>query len=491
MFGLSIAGTFLYFLLFISLISISMYVSRTREITVESYFFANRNKHWVVLGISFLTSTLFSPYIFGLNSLGVASGFPMMYGIISAIMLIILGWFLAPIYLQTKINTLPEYFEKRFNKTCKYFLSSLYIFYNIFIRLMIILVAGSIYISKITGGDAYSSLLFFLIITGIYIVVGGLQAEIYVNIIQVFFITLSAVGFLGWVVYQGDGINLIVSNFSSLFTLGVNSDFSMVGILIGLPIIGFWFWCTDQFMVQKVLSSRNIHSIRKATILSVFLQIIPIIVFILPGFMMIYFFHGTASDESLNTLFYGGILPDSLRGGLIIGVAAILTASFASVFNSTSILITFDFYRSFRPASSERKLVLVGRLTAMILLFISIVLIPVAQNMNFNSCLKMFKTFSYFSALISAVFIISLVNNKIKAATAVTTLISGTIIIILRIIGEIVFNNDYLGNNIFSWFVKSNFLEFSTFIFVLSILFLFCINKLESVQHLVFYLKKL
>jgi SSS family solute:Na+ symporter len=111
-------------------------------------------------------------------------GLAIIYGIISAIMLVVLGWFLAPLYLRTKINTLPEYFEKRFIRTCRYFLSALYIFYNIFIRLMIILVAGNIFINTVTGADAYSSLLFFLIITGIYIIIGGLRAEIYVNVVR-------------------------------------------------------------------------------------------------------------------------------------------------------------------------------------------------------------------------------------------------------------------------------------------------------------------
>ena len=150
MFGLSTIDVLLYFLYPISLISISMYVSRTKEVTVESYFFANRNIHWLLLGISFSTTCIFSPYIFGLSSPVSSPGLAIVYGVISAIMLVVLGWFLAPLYLRTKINTLPEYFEKRFNRTCRYFLSALYIFYNIFVRLMIILVAGRLlFIGKI------------------------------------------------------------------------------------------------------------------------------------------------------------------------------------------------------------------------------------------------------------------------------------------------------------------------------------------------------
>jgi len=152
-----------------------------------------------VLGISFLTSCIISPYILGLTAYGSTSGIAIIYGIISVIMLIVLGLYVAPLYLKNKIKTLPEYFEKRFSRSCKFYLSALYIFYNIFIRLIIILAAGSIFINTITGVDAYSSLLFFLIITGIYTIIGGLRAEIYVNVVQVLFIALGAIGFFIWI----------------------------------------------------------------------------------------------------------------------------------------------------------------------------------------------------------------------------------------------------------------------------------------------------
>jgi len=481
LFGLSTIGVSLFFLFFISLISISIYVSHTKEMTVESYFFANRNTHWLVLGISLLTGCLFSPYIFGWTSSGLTSGSAIVYGIISAIMLIILGWFLAPLYLKIKINTLPEYFEKRFNRTCKLFLSALYIFYNIFIRLMIILVAGSIFIFGITGTDAYSSLFFFLFVTGIYIIIGGLKAEIYINIVQVFFITLGIAGFLGWIITQGEGVPLAIYKIASL-SGGANSEFTWFGLIIGLPIIGFWFWCADQFMVQKVMSVRNIYFLKKATVLSLILQIIPILIFILPGIIIISFFQGVASEDSLRSFFSSGILPESIKGGLIIAVAAILMASFASLFNSTSILITFDFYKTFKPDASDRKLVLVGRLTTMILLFCSILLIPVSQAMSFSFCLKLFNTFSYFASMIAAVFIIGLLNEKINAVSALTTLCIGTLIILLRISFELIFGNPFT-NNLLSWFTQSNFLEFSALIFLISVLSLFVFNRVVRIQN--------
>jgi len=479
---LSTIGVSLYFLFFILLILVSMYVSHAKEVTVDSYFFANRNTHWLVLGTSFVTGSIFSPYILGLTSSGSISGLAIVYGIVSAIMLGILGWFFAPVYLNSRTRTLPEYFEKRFNRDCKFYLSTLYIFCNIFIRLLIILVAGSIFINTITGVDAFSSLLFFLIITGTYVIIGGLQAELYVGIVQVLFIILGVAGFTGWVVNQGDGMRLMMGKIAP-FVAG--SEFTWTGLAFGLPIIGFWFWCADQCIVQKVLSVRNVHSARKATLVSGFLQVIPVLIFIIPGIILVTLFPNASSEEALHTLFSGGFLPDSLRGGLIIAVAAALMASFASLFNSTSLLITFDFYRSFKPDASERKLVLVGRMTTMILLFYAVLLIPISQTMDFNVCLKLLKSFTYFAAMISAVFVIGLLNQRINGVSALLTLCAGTAVVVSRSALEMFLDTDRIGNTLFRWFAQSGFLEFSVFIFLLSVLFMFAFNRLEWVQHAV------
>jgi SSS family solute:Na+ symporter len=167
-------------------------------------------------------------------------------------------------------------------------------------------------------------------------------------------------------------------------------------------------------------------------------------------------------------------------------MVAALTAALASLFNSTSTLITFDFYRTFRPASSDRKLVLVGRLTTMVLLFFSILLIiPISQTMDFNFCLKLFRAFAYFAAMISAIFVISLVNQKINSASALLTLSIGTGIILSRTILEIFYPDQFFSSTILNWFARSNFLEFCTAIFLLSTLFLFGFNRTEWIRQAV------
>lgn len=395
-------------------------------------------------------------------------------------MLIVLGWILVPVYAKNKINTLPEYFEKRFNRTFKFSLSSIYVLCNIFIRLMIILIAGRIIISAISSIDPYSFLLFFLIITGIYIITGGLRAEIYVNIILLVFIILGTIGFSGWIIYQGEAANLSFYNLSSFSSFSTDSNYTLPGLIFGLLIIGFWFWCADQFTVQKVLSTRNISYAKKSVLFSGFLQLIPVLIFVLISVIIVTFSQDT-TFRKLHSLFSQGILPETIKATIIIALSAGLMSSFASVFNSTTTLITFDFYRSFRPQASGRKLVLVGRLTTLSLLFFSILLIPLSQNIDFNLGLVLFKIFCYFSAMIAAIFLVSLINPKINSVSALTTLVTGTIMILLRSIVEISGNPSFEGNLI-NWFIKSGFFEFSIITFLFSLLFIHVFSRLKWAQ---------
>ncbi len=481
LFGLSTIGLFLYILYPVALISISMYVSRTKEVTSESYFFANRNKHWLLISLSLITPWLSSPYLLGLTSSANSFELITIYGLISAIMLFLLGWFFVPKYAEIKINTLPEFFEKRYNRTCKFFLSSLYILSNIFVRLIIILVIGSIFIDLIGEIDPYSSLLFFLVITGIYVIIGGLQTEIYVNIIQVLFIILGIIGFSGWILNQEAGFRPVINKISTF----ENTSLGLTELILSYSIVGFWFWCADQSVVQKILSVRNINHTKKTSLASGFLQIIPVFICVL-AVLITTFSQGESSENILQTMFSSGLIPESLRGGLIIAVAAILMTSFASLFNSTSVLITFDFYKTFRPTASDRKLVLVGRLTTMFLVLIAILLLPISQSIEFSLAIKLFKAFTYLVSMVAAVFLVGLFNKKINGISALVTLCTGSLIILVKAVFEIIFINQpvIFGNTIINLFLQAGFFEFSIFIFFFSILCLFVFNKLELVQHI-------
>jgi len=485
LFGFATIAILLYFLYPVLLISLSIYSSHGKEVTVDSYFFANRNTHWLALGASLLATSLFSPYVFGFGSSGFSSGVPVTYAIISIIMLALLGGFLAPRYMAMKIRTLPEFFERRFDKKCRSFLSALYVITNIAIRLLIILTVGAIFLSSIEGIDVFSSLLFFLVITGIYVIIGGLQAEIHANLVQVVFIFFAVAGFVAWLASRDNGVDQAVHGIVSQFDLRRvdHLEFTRIGLLLGLPIVGFWFWCADQFMVQKILSAENVRSLRKGFLTAGFLQIMPVLIFVLPGIVMP-LSGRTESAGFLRLLFSNNSIPDGLRAGLIIGTVAAFMIPVANVLNSTSSLITFDFFCSIKPEASDRQIVLVGRMTAMALVIISILLIPVAQNLDFDSCLQMFKVFSYFSSMIAAVFLMGLLNRKVGGLSALFSLSAATLVILLRVVLQIIFNSNQINDNFLNWFVKSTFLEFSVFVFLLSLVLLVSFDYLKSKYEL-------
>ncbi len=487
MFGFATIAVLLYFLYPVVIISLSIYSSRSGEVTAESYFFANRNMHWLTLGVSFLGTSLFSAYILGLASTELL-GVPVAYAVISVIMLGLLAGYFAPRFLKSEIKTLPEFFEKRFDKKCRRFLSALYVLSNVAIRMLIILTAGRIFLGSLEGVDGFSSLLFFLVVTGVYVMIGGLRAEVHANLVQVFLVVLAIAGFVAWAVNQGNTPSLIAHRFASQFnfTRGNDSGLTRIGLFLGLSIVGFWFWCADQFMVQRVLSARNVSFARKALIAAAFLQIIPLLIFVLPGSFAplswkAYF------DGLLRALFLNSSMPDSVRGVLIIGAVAAFMISVANVLNSTSSLVTFDFFCSLKPEASDRQIVLVGRMTTMLLVLVSILMIPLSQALEIGSCIDLFKIFTYLSSMIAAAFIMGLFNRRVGGASVLFSLSAATLVILLRVVLQAVFGGQRLDNDLLNWFVQSAYLEFSVFVFLLSLVLLVVFDYLRSRYELSFH----
>jgi len=461
-------------------------VSQPKEATVEGYFFAGRNAPWLVVSVSLLTSCIFSPYVLALTPSGWASRLSIAYGIVSVIVLAVLGRFLVPIYLNADLHTLPEYFEKRYNRACRFFLSGLSIAGNVLVRLTILLFAGTLLISRVAGADAFSSLLFLLTVTGLYVVIGGLRAEMYVGVAQVVLILLGVAGFAWWVASQSNGTGLVVRGFGSVdfFGSGEDGEFSWNGVVWGLPILGIWFWGADQMAVQKILSARNVRAARSAATASGILQILPVLVFVLLGSLFAAPYAGAFSGESLQGMISEGFLPRVLHAGIVVAIAAAFTASVAALFNSTSMLITFDFYRSFKPDASDRKLVLVGRLSSVLIWLCSVLLIPVAQTMDAWLCLELFKVFAEVAAMISALLLAGLFARRFSALSALVTLCIATGIIFARAILVIVLRSPLVDSGLLDWFVQAEFLHFAGFVFLLSIACLVLVDRLEWVHHL-------
>ena len=236
---------------------------------------------------------------------------------------------------------------------------------------------------------------------------------------------------------------------------------------MGAHISVVWYWCTDQFIVQRVLSAKNINHARSGAILAGFLKILPVFILVLPGLIAAALF-GTTGDEAYPTLVKCYLLPSGIKGIVIASLLAALMSSLASVFNSTSTLFTIDFYKNFRPESSEVELVLVGRLATAVMVVLGVLSVPLITMLSGQLFVYLQSVQAYISPPIAAVFILGIFWTRANSQGAISALGVGAVLGALRFILEImVKSGTSLGS--FEWFATMNFLHFAVFLFVISV----------------------
>jgi len=470
-------GFILFFCYPLAVISLSVYSSITKEMNSERYFFADKNINWLFSGLSLSSSIFFSPYLLGFSLSGYQNKLTLIYALVSVVLLFAFGKILLPRYSNFRINTIPEYFEIHFGKTFRYVISLLYILMNIGIRLTLTLTVGSILIYTFTDLDPYFSLLFFLVITSVSLIISGLKAEIFINLLQAFFVIAIAAGFTYWFFTQNNFNYLGIQNAFSNALKKSNPDLTPTELIIALPLIGCWFLCADQGFIQKSFSVSDIKTVKKSILFLIIYQLIPLLIFTLPAVII---FNNTqdANLKEIQRLFFN-YLPEVLKSLFTIVIVFIITSLIASYFINTASLITFDFYRTLKPNASDRELVLVGRITIIIFLFISIVLLPITHPSDFKIYLKLFYLFLYLASLISAFLIIGFLFQFIKKEAALSIFFTGLLLIFFKSIHEIFFYNHYFDIEIFNYIVHANFLEYSIFIFSFACGLSFIISKIN------------
>lgn len=471
---------FLYILYPLLLIALSVFVSVSSEMTKEKFFFADRNTNWFILSISLMTSSIISPYLLSLIVDNKTFIFPIFYACISIVMILILGFKIGPKLKELNINTLPEYFEKRFNPAVKYFISTLYILTNLFVRLIVLLIIGNLLIQTLTGSDSYFSLIFFLVVTSLFLIIGGLKAEIYIGALQVALIALVMVTFIFWLLFQGESIQYISEGRSLIEYIHVWSGYQIgwSEMIIGLPLLAFWFWNADQLLVQKLFSISKSEDIKKTSLVTAIMQALPVLIFIVPALLIGTLLSDVNPADALIVLFEEKMLPEYLSVGLLLAGAAGLIASFASILNSTTILVTFDFFSSLKGYASERKLVLIGRLTLIFIMIFSFVLIPIAQSLSLTDCLFLLELLFLIASMILALFILSLVMKNLSSRSAMLSLTLSTILIFVRSIVSLFYQEVSSQNSFMNLFVNTGFIQFSIFVFLFTAGTLFLFHKI-------------
>ncbi len=447
----------------------------------SAYFLGGKNLGWFVVGASLFASNIGSEHLVGLAGAGASGDFPVaQFEIIAAFMLLILGWLFVPFYIKSGVFTMPEFLEKRYSPWARSYLSWVSILGYVLTKISVTIAAGGIIFSAILGIDFWTGAIIVVLSTGLYTIFGGLKAVIYTDVMQLFILLggslavcyygLEALG--GW-------DQLVVKTepaYLSLWRDGADMDFPWTGILFGAPILGVWYWCTDQFIVQRVLAAKNIDTARKGTIFAAYLKLLPLFIFVIPG--VIAYALSVGANPKISFPIEDGqvvydaalplltmqFLPSGMKGLVVAGLLAALMSSLSSVFNSCSTLISIDIYKKYFPSTSDKKLVRVGQFSTALLVVLGLAWIPVLKLIEGGLFQKIQSIQSYISPPIAAVFLLGLFHKRINEVGAKYSLLIGALLGSIRLILEI-YKSSLSG--FWLWYADMNFLHFALFLFLI------------------------
>ncbi len=482
------------FLYFVAVFAVAYWVTK-RESTrasAEGYFLGGRDTGWFVIGASLFASNIGSEHLVGLAGTGAASGVAVgQFEILASLMLLILGWVFVPFYLKSGVFTMPEFLERRYSPAARWYLAIISIVGYVLTKISVTIAAGGIVFEALMGINFWTGALVVVVATGIYTVFGGLRAVLYTDLLQMFVlvggsITVTVIGLNalgGWdVMYETAG-----SDFFTLWKPISDPSFPWTGILLGAPILGVWYWCTDQFIVQRVLAAKNIDNARRGTIFGGVLKVLPLFIFVIPGVIAYSLAQQgklelTDPDQALPTLI-GVLLPAGLKGLVVAGLLAALMSSLSSVFNSCSTLITWDIYKKLHPQATERTLVWVGQISTVVLVGFGLLWIPMMQLISGQLYQYLQSVQAYISPPIAAVFLIGIFWARVNAQGAIVSLIAGFVLGMGRLVAEL--NQDSL-SGFFYWYSDINFLHFALFLFVVCTVILVLVSLITpepSAKH--------
>lgn len=462
-----------YFLL---TIGVAVWASRRERgagETAAGYFLAGRNVGWFVVGASLFASNIGSEHLVGLAGTGAASGVAVaQFEIIAALCLLTLGWLFVPFYLRSGVYTMPEFLERRYSPGARWYLAIVSIIAYVLTKISVTIAAGGIVFESLMGIDFWTGALVVVVATGAYTVIGGLLAVLYTDLMQMFVfvagaiavttIGLSALG--GW----GEMARAVGPEFLTMWKPVSDPAFPWTGILFGAPILGVWYWCTDQFIVQRVLSARDRTEARRGTLFAGLLKLLPLFLFVIPGVIAAALVkRGQMTldrpDQALPTL-VATLLPTGLRGVVVAGLLAALMSSLSSVFNSCSTLITLDVYKKLRPDAPERRLVWVGRVSTGLLVVLGLLWIPLMRLISGQLYQYLQSVQAYISPPIAAVFLIGVLWRRVNARGAMAALVVGFVLGMARLVAEL--NKGSLGGWALAY-ADINFLHFAVLLFAI------------------------
>jgi len=512
---------FLYFVLVFG-IAWWAYLKEKKSKTSSEYFLAGRNLGWWIIGAAIFSSNIGSEHLVGLAGTGATDGVAMAHYELHAWCLLILAWVMVPFYMRSKVFTMPEFLERRFSPVNRTVLSIISLVAYVLTKLAVGIFAGGVVFAALMPevqlgpfNSFWIGSFIIVILTGIYTVLGGMRAVAYTSAIQTFIIVVgsSLVTFFGIKILGGwDALYEICG--SEMFNLWkpivpanveaswapvkeagrmawyFNDNYPWIGMLFCAPIIGLWYWCTDQYIVQRALSAQNEQDARRGSICAGFLKILPVFIFIIPGMIafaiaksgaipviqqQLFNSQGvliTDNAQQSFPLLVAHVLPVGIRGIVVAGLLAALMSSLAGAFNASAALFTIDFYSKIRPNASQEQLVWIGRLATIVMVIIALFWIPIIQGgRGLYDYLQGVQ--AYLAPPIFVVFFFGVFNKRLNAKGCLWALITGFAMGLFRLAVDtpvkLIDNFSYAEGSFF-WIVNNIFFQYySLLIFLVSL----------------------
>src|SRR5437660_6364974 len=457
---------------FLIVFCIGLYFAR-KERTSTDYFLASRDIGWFFIGASLFVSNISTEHFIGLSGTGASSGLAVgHFEWLACIMLLILGWVFVPFYLRTNVFTMPEFLERRFNRQCAVYLAAISIIAYIFTKISVQLYAASVVLERIAGWSLVKTAIILVIATGIYTIAGGLAAVIYTDTVQTLILITGAVALTVIGLHRVGGLEnlrtMVPAEYFHMIKPASDPSFPWTGIFFGAPILGIWYWCTDQVIVQRVLSARDEGHAKAGTIFAGFLKILPVFMLVLPGIIAYALFRDQLAgkpDYAYPTLVLN-LLPTGLVGLVMAALLAAVMGAMSSVFNYASTLVTLDFYKKLRPNASEAQLVNFGRVATGVMVLLGLLWVPCIHLITSQLYIYLQSVQAYISPPIAACFVLGILWPRLNGSGAIASLLTGFVLGATRFIMALMAAQGTQFNGFMEWLVKMNFLHYAIFMFV-------------------------
>ena len=488
-------------LYFAILVGVAVWVALQRNKNTEDYFLAGRNVGWFVIGASIFASNIGSEHVVGLAGTGFSSGTPLAHYELHAWIVLLLGWLFLPFYIRSGAFTMPEFLEKRFDSRSRWFLSVFSLFAYVLTKVSVTIYAGGIVVSELLNLDFWVGAIGIVVFTGIYTIIGGLKAVVYTETLQTIVLILGSViiTFLGFQEVGGwDELTKTVTEVSpdhfNMWRPWDDPDFPWAGLLFGGTIVGIWYWCTDQYIVQRTLAANNITIGRRGAIFGAYLKLLPILIFLVPGiiayaltiqnpeiYSVIDPVTGVERADRAFPMLVTTLLPVGLKGLVAGGLMAALMSSLASVFNSCSTIFTIDIYKQISPEKSEQFLVNVGKIATVVIVVLGIAWIPIMEKIGGGVMYQYLQNVqAYIAPPVTTVFLLGIIWKRVNAQAAIVTLFSGLFLLILRLGSEIATNEGIIESGFLYDFASVNFSYMAIWMFIFSVALCISISLLTT-----------